>query len=64
MHVPYTEDQRKLFNAASHDPKIARANNMSQQEARKLADEANNLAQRGKEKASGFVDLSAVFKPQ
>jgi len=40
--MPYTKKQRALFNAAANDPKIAKANGMSQHEAKKLAEEANS----------------------
>lgn len=50
--MPYTASQRKLFNAAAHDKKIAREHGMSSKEAKKLANEANKLAGEGKEKPS------------
>jgi len=59
--MPYTKDQRKLFNAAAHDPSIAREHGMSNKEAEKLADEADKLKKEGKEKASSFIDFGHVF---
>lgn len=40
--MPYTKKQRALFNAADHDPKIAKEHGMSTHEAKKLAEEANS----------------------
>jgi hypothetical protein len=37
--MPYTEKQNKLFRAAAHDPKIAKAHGMTTTEAKKLASE-------------------------
>ena len=45
--MPYTPKQRRFFNAAAHDPEIAREHDMSGREAGKLADEANKLKKRG-----------------
>lgn len=59
--MPYTEKQRKLFNAAAHDPEIARERGMSGGEAGKLADEANKLKKEGKEKQASFIDLRPTF---
>lgn len=70
--MPYTEKQRKLFNAAEHDPDIAREHGMSGRTAGKLADEANELKGEGKEKKpkhAGLppgvevIDLSHVYAP-
>lgn len=71
--MPYTEEQRRLFNAAAHDKDIADRHGMSRREARKLADEANELASEGKEKkasdgeagekSASFIDLSNIFGP-
>ncbi len=61
--MPYTEEQRRLFNAAAHDRDIARRHDMSRKEARELADEANDLVKEGKEKKASFIDLSPVFGP-
>jgi len=67
--MPFTEKQRKLFNAADHDPSIAREHGMSGRTAHRLADESNDLKREGKEKKpkeaalpDGFIDLSHVFK--
>jgi len=60
--VPYTKQQRKLFNAAAHNPDIAERHGMSGKDADKLADEANRLKRQGKEKkASSYIDLGPVF---
>ena len=59
--MPWTKQQRKLFNAAAHDPEIAREHDISGREADKLADEANRLKKEGKEKHSSFIDLRPVF---
>ena len=61
--MPWTEGQRKLFNAAAHDPEIAREHGMSRRKAGRLADEANKLKNEGKEKASAVkaIDLTPVF---
>lgn len=49
--MPYTEKQRKMFNArAKSDPKMA-----------KLADEANAMAKAGKEKPA---KKAPGFKPE
>ena len=65
--MPYTEKQRKFFNAAAHDPAIAREHGMPTQEAGRLASEANTLKGEGRErrpvKANSFIDLSAAFGP-
>jgi len=63
---PYTPAQRRLFNAAAHDPEIRRRKGISRDDASDLADEANRLAREGKEKkkkAKSFIDLTPVFYP-
>ena len=69
--MPWTEKQRRLFNAADHDPSIAREHGMSGREAGKLADEANRMKKQGKEKPAakaalpdGVIDLSPVLDPR
>jgi hypothetical protein len=37
--MPYTAKQHRLFEAAAHNPKIAKAHGMSQGDARKMASE-------------------------
>lgn len=37
--MPYTEKQNKLFQAAAHDPKIAKKVGIPQKEAKKMANE-------------------------
>jgi len=37
--MPYTEAQNRLFRAAEHNPKIAKAHGMSHETAKKLANE-------------------------
>lgn len=64
--MPYTKEQRALFNAAANDPEIAREHGMSHREAGELADEANKLKKEGHEKRastndSSFIDLAPVF---
>jgi hypothetical protein len=59
--APWSESQRRLFNAAAHDKDIAEEHGMSDKEARKLADEANKLKKEGREKKASFVDLSRVY---
>ena len=63
--MPYTEKQRKFFNAAAHSPDIAAEHGISGREADKLAHEANDLASRGEEKPpvrkSNFIDFASVF---
>lgn len=67
VELPYTKEQRALFNAAAHDPEIAREHGMSGREAGRLADEANRLKRQGKEKRAslppGVIDLESVFNP-
>lgn len=58
LTMPWTEEQRKLFNVASHDKDIAARHGLSQAEARKLADEANRLKGEGREKKASFIDLA------
>ncbi len=50
--MPYTKEQRALFNAAANDPQIAERHGMSHKEARRLANEANRLKGEGREKKS------------
>lgn len=59
--MPYTKEQRALFNAAAQDPEIAEEHGMSQREAGKLAREANKFRKEGEEKHSGFIDLERTF---
>lgn len=59
--MPYTEKQRKLFNAMANDPEIAREHGTSGREAGKLADEANRLKKEGREKKASFIDLRPAF---
>lgn len=61
--MPWTEKQRKLFNAAAHDPDIARENGMDSREAGHLSDEANKLKKIGKERPAvkSFIDLSDIW---
>jgi len=60
--TPYSEEQRRLFNAAAHDSKIAREHGMSTREAGKLADEANKLKKQGREKpAAKAIDLTLIL---
>jgi hypothetical protein len=37
--MPYTAKQHALFEAAAHDPKVAKKHGMSQADARKMASE-------------------------
>ena len=37
--MPYSEAQNRLFRAAEHNPKIAKAHGMSHETAKKLANE-------------------------
>lgn len=37
--MPYTEKQHRLFQAAAHNPAIAKKHGMSQAEAKKMAGE-------------------------
>jgi hypothetical protein len=66
--MPWTPEQRRLFNAAAHDKDVAREHGMSGSEARKLADEANELKGEGKERPSKkalvgiFSDLTKVWR--
>ena len=76
--MPYTPAQRRLFNAATDDPAIAREHGLTHREAGKLADEANKLKGDGRErKATGkaseldhaaqplsVIDLSPVWLPR
>jgi len=67
--MPYTEKQRKLFNAEANDPGIAREHGTSGREARRLADEANKFKGEGRERKpvgkadlpEGVIDLAPVF---
>jgi hypothetical protein len=61
--MPFTEKQRRLFNAADHDPEIARENGMDGREAGHLSDEANKLKKQGKERPAvkSFIDLSGIW---
>ena len=40
IKMPYTEKQKKLFRTMAHDEKIAKDNGMTQEEARKLMEDA------------------------
>jgi len=63
--MPYTAQQRKLFHVLEDDPEAAERHGMSQGEAGKLADEADDYAREGKEKkpkAKGFIDLTDIFE--
>ena len=72
--MPWTEKQRRLFDAAAHDPAIAREHGMSGRTAGKLADEANRMKREGREKPpakkaepplpDGVVDLTPVLGPR
>lgn len=44
--MPYTERQKKLFRAAAHNEDIARKNNMTTAEARKLMEDAEKYETR------------------
>jgi hypothetical protein len=66
--VPWTEEQRKLFNAAAGNKEIARQHGLAPGEARTLADEANKLKGENKEKKAsdievpmGVIDLRPVW---
>lgn len=68
--MPWTEKQRRLFDAAAHDPAIAREHGLTPAGAGKLADEANRMKREGREKPArkaepplppGVVDLSPVL---
>lgn len=37
--MPYTAKQHRLFEAAAHNPKVAKSHGMSQGEAKKMASE-------------------------
>jgi len=39
VDMPYTEKQHRLFQAAAHNPAIAKKHGMSQAEAKKMAGE-------------------------
>lgn len=58
--MPYTSKQERLFRAAAHDKQIAEDNDLSQAEARKLADEA---ARTKTKTAKSFIDLTPIFAP-
>lgn len=64
--MPYTPKQRRLFNAAEHDPAIAREHGMSGREADELAGEANDLAREGREKKpvekADAIDLVPIYR--
>ena len=72
--MPWTPAQRRLFNAATDDPAIAREHGLSHREAGNLADEANKLKREGKEKKASeldhaaqplnVIDLSPVWLPR
>jgi len=64
--VPYTEKQRRLFHALEESPDARKRHGVSEEEARRLADEADDLARRGKErkpvkKAAGYIDLTKIW---
>ena len=64
--APFTDEQRRLFHAMAEDDEVAEQHGTSQKEARKLAQEADDLAREGKEKKAsvptvGFIDLTSVF---
>jgi hemerythrin-like domain-containing protein len=64
--VPYTPSQRRLFHAMAEDADVAREHGTSRKKARKLAEEADELAREDKEKkekSAGYIDLSAIFRP-
>ena len=50
--MPYTEKQHRLFEAAQHDPEIAREHGLSQKEARKLAHEGVKKDEKDEKDAS------------
>jgi len=58
--MPYTDEQRRLFNAAAHDPDIARQHGMTRGEADKLAAEANKLKKEGREKSAKSIGASMI----
>ena len=50
--APYTAGQRRLFHSAEENPEVAREHGLTHGEAGKLADEADRLKKKGKEKKS------------
>lgn len=72
--MPFTEKQRKMFNAASHDAGVAEKFHMGDGEASDLASEANRLKKEGKERdpvgkagrptGLPFIDLAPLFGPR
>lgn len=48
---PFTPAQRRLFHEVEENPDAARRHGMTRAEGRRLADEADDYARRGKEKA-------------
>ncbi len=66
--MPYTEKQRRLFHALEESPDARRRHDVNEDEARKLANEADDYARRGQEKkpvkkATSFIDLSSIWSP-
>lgn len=51
--MPYTAKQNRLFQAAAHDPKIAKAHGMSQADAKRMAAEGVKKAPAKAHSASG-----------
>lgn len=51
--MPYTAKQNKLFRAAAHDSKIAKAHGMGQAEAKRMAAEGVKKAPGKARSASG-----------
>jgi hypothetical protein len=66
--MPYTEQQRKLFHAATESADVRRRRGLSRETASELADEADRLAREGKEKppkkekSDSFIDLSSIWE--
>ncbi len=63
--MPYTEKQRRFFEAAAHDPAIAREHGISHGDASKLAHEAEELRKKGETKPAikSFIDLEPTLYP-
>ena len=64
--MPFTEKQRRLFHELKESPDARKRHGVNEDEASKLADEADRNARSGHErrpvkKATRFIDLSTIW---
>lgn len=58
--MPYTAEQRRLFHLMAEDDEVAEQHGTSQKEARKLAQEADDLAREGREKPAKKASIGVI----